>query len=108
MTTLEKQSKSEVILETILEMLGPSAAQLRTPDGGVDVSTRLLEVGLVDSKGLLDIILKVEGRCGVEFNPEGMDVEKGVTLGSLLRSYGEMDSDQRSGRVGLRNHPLWR
>ena len=30
----------------------------------------MLSVGLVDSKDLLDIILEVEARCGVVFNPE--------------------------------------
>jgi acyl carrier protein len=62
-------SKSEIIRSTILELLTPRFSQSGFRNG-VDASTQLLEVGLIDSKDLLDIILEVEERCAVEFDPE--------------------------------------
>lgn len=85
---LQTETKSKMILDAILDMLGPFAA--RSPSGngaGIDLSTRLLDVGLVSSKDLLDIILEVENRCGVLFNPERIDAEKGITLGSLVDAF---------------------
>jgi hypothetical protein len=52
-----------------------------------DASTQLLEVGLIDSKDLLDIILEVEERCAVEFDAEHIDFELGLTLGSLISAF---------------------
>ena len=64
-------SKSDIVRSTILAMLLPPERPHN--DGGIDDSTHLLKVGLTDSKGLLDIILEVEKRCGVQFNPELID-----------------------------------
>lgn len=48
---------------------------------------RLLEVSLIDSTLLLDTILEVETRCGVQFNPERIDFETGVTLEALINAF---------------------
>lgn len=77
---------SEQIRSTVLSMI-PAARLRALGDGGVDASTRLLEVGLIDSTRLLDIILEVETRCGVQFNPEHIDFETGVTLGALVDAF---------------------
>jgi acyl carrier protein len=79
-------SKSEIIRSTILELLTPrlSRSGFRS---GVDVSTHLLEVGLIDSKDLLDLILEVEERCAVKFDPEQINFETGLTLGSLISAF---------------------
>ena len=77
-------SKSEIIRSTILELLTPRLSRFRN---GVDASTQLLEVGLIDSKDLLDIILEVEERCAVEFDAERIDFESGLTLGSLISAF---------------------
>jgi acyl carrier protein len=74
-------SKSD-IQSTILALL-PGRAR----DGGFDSSTRLLEIGLIDSTRLVDIILEVEIRCGVEFNPEHISIEVDLTLGSLINAF---------------------
>jgi acyl carrier protein len=79
-------SKHDAIRSTILAML-PAGRARSQADGGIDASTRLLEVGLIDSARLLDIILEVESRCGVEFNPERIDLETGVTFGSLIGAF---------------------
>jgi acyl carrier protein len=74
-------SKSEIIRSTILAILTP---RLEFSDGGIDALTQLLEV---DSNDLLDIILEVEERCGVEFNPEHINFVTGITLGSLISAF---------------------
>ncbi|MBX9775274.1 MAG: acyl carrier protein [Xanthobacteraceae bacterium] len=78
--------RSEQIRSKVLSMI-PAARVRALGNGGVDASTRLLEVGLIDSTRLLDIILEVETRCGVQFNPEHIDFETGVTLGALVNAF---------------------
>jgi len=78
--------RSEQIRSTVLSMI-PAARVRALGNGGVDASTRLIEVGLIDSTRLLDIILEVETRCGVQFNPEHIDFGTGVTLGGLINAF---------------------
>jgi acyl carrier protein len=80
-------SQSEMIRRTVLAMLPAGRTRSAAGDGSIDASTRLLEVGLIDSTHLLDIILEVETRCGVEFNPERIDFETGITLGGLISAF---------------------
>jgi acyl carrier protein len=68
-------------------MLPPGRARPESKDGGINDSTRLLEIGVIDSARLLDIILEVESRCGVEFNPEHIDAETGITFGALVSAF---------------------
>lgn len=86
MAISNNSSKSEVIFSTIVEMLTP---QLSAPAcaGGVDASTQLADVGLSDSTHLLDIILEVEQRCAVEFDPTRVDFQGALTLGSLVSAF---------------------
>ena len=80
-------NNSDVIRSTILELLPQGRAQALLKDGSLDPSIKLLEVGLIDSTRLLDIILEVETRCGVEFNPSSIDFETGVTLAGLIGAF---------------------
>jgi acyl carrier protein len=80
-------SKNEIIFSTILEMLAPRLSRLPRRGGGVDASTQLLEMGLIDSKDLLDIILEVEQRCAVEFDPTRIDFEGNLTFGNLVSAF---------------------
>jgi acyl carrier protein len=80
-------SKSDIVRSTILELLPQGRGRSILKDGSVDPSIKLLEVGLIDSTRLLDIILEVETRCGVEFNPSSIDFETGVTLGGLISAF---------------------
>jgi acyl carrier protein len=86
MATANSNSKSEIILSTILEMLTPRLARLDVK-GGVDASTQLAEVGLTDSTDLLDIILEVEHRCAVEFDPMRIDSAGTLTFGNLVSAF---------------------
>jgi len=83
---LNTNSKSEIVFRTIVEMLTP---ELSRPEfeGGVNTSTQLSEVGLIDSTHLLDIILEVEQRCAVEFDPTRVDFQEALTLGSLVSAF---------------------
>jgi acyl carrier protein len=82
----EPMSNHDIIRSTVLAMLPAGRARSALGDN-IDASTRLLEVGLIDSTRLLDIILEVETRCGVQFNPEHIDFETGVTLGGLINAF---------------------
>jgi acyl carrier protein len=87
MSVSNSSSKTEVIRSTILATLTSSLLRLGVVDSEIDGSTRLFDLGLIDSKDLLDIILEVEERCGVTFNPEHIEFETGLTLGSLIRAF---------------------
>jgi acyl carrier protein len=50
------------------------------PVSNIDVDLDLIESGLVDSQALLDVILAVESQCGLMFDFDEMDFERGVTL----------------------------
>jgi acyl carrier protein len=86
MAMLNSSSKNEIIRSAILAMLTP---RLSRPEfkGGIDASTQLLELGLIDSKDLLDVILEVEQRCAVVFDPERIDFEGTLTLESLASAF---------------------
>lgn len=86
MTMPNTDSKSEIVFSTILEMLSPRLTR-HNVKGGVDASTELAEVGLTDSTDLLDIILEVERRCAVEFDPMRVDFEKTLTFGNLVSAF---------------------
>jgi acyl carrier protein len=66
------------------------ATRLRKDGRGnarVDPDTDLIELGLVDSQALLDMILDVEQGSGHMFDAEGMDFESGVTLRRLAAAF---------------------
>jgi len=68
------------VIMAALVALGNDAARI----GG---TTELLAVGLIDSKALLDIILEVEQRCNVQFDPERINFEDTLTLNALAASF---------------------
>jgi acyl carrier protein len=86
MAMSNSSSKSEIIFSTILEILTPRLSRLKL-GGSVDASTQLLEVGLIDSTDLLDVILEVEHRCAVEFDPMRVDFEGTLTFGNLVSAF---------------------
>jgi len=85
MSMLGTNNKGEIILKTILEML----PRISGPEfkGGADASTQLFDVGLLDSTHLLDIILEVEQRCAVKFDPTRVEFEGALTLGNLVSAF---------------------
>ena len=83
----EFEAKVDAIRDTIISLLGSLPSSLDPKAIGGNGSAKLLEEALVDSKNLLDIILEVETRCDVRFNPEHIDFEQGLTLGSLITAF---------------------
>lgn len=53
----------------------------------IDPDSDLIELGLVDSQALLDMILDVERGSGRLFDADGMDFESGVTLRRLAAAF---------------------
>ncbi|HEY3847612.1 MAG TPA: hypothetical protein VGL95_10910 [Acetobacteraceae bacterium] len=53
----------------------------------IDADADLIELGLVDSQALLDMILDVEQGSGQLFDADGMDFEGGVTLRRLAAAF---------------------
>jgi len=62
------------------------AASGRQPQE-VNMTARLLELGLFDSEDLIDIILEVEERCDLSFDPDRLDLEAGLTLAGLVECF---------------------
>lgn len=53
----------------------------------IDADADLIELGVVNSQALLDMILDVEQGCGQMFDADGMDFERGVTLRRLAAAF---------------------
>lgn len=53
----------------------------------VDEDTMLIELGLIDSQDVLDLILEVEQRCGCTFDPERIDLESAITLRAIANAF---------------------
>ncbi|MGG5818514.1 hypothetical protein [Falsiroseomonas sp. HW251] len=70
----------------------PAAASAAVAEG-----TRLLETGVIDSTGLLDVILEVEAETGLSFDPLRLDLEGGLTLGMLADAFLPADAEAASG-----------
>lgn len=51
----------------------------------------LIELGLVDSQALLDIILDVEQQSGCLFDAERIDFETGMTLRHLAAAFADSE-----------------
>ncbi|HTB48388.1 MAG TPA: hypothetical protein VK741_32535 [Acetobacteraceae bacterium] len=53
----------------------------------IDADADLIELGVLDSQALLDMILDVEQGSGQMFDADGMDFERGVTLRRLAAAF---------------------
>ncbi len=54
----------------------------------IDYDMDLIEYGVVDSQGLLDLILEVETHSNRMFDAERIDFEGGVTLRRIAEAFG--------------------
>jgi len=75
----------------VVRLLADALARRLRQDGRstarIDPDADLIELGLVDSQALLDMILDAESGSGQLFDAEGMDFERGVTLRRLAASF---------------------
>jgi hypothetical protein len=84
MTTLAADKSPLALLTDAL------AQRLRLEGRGaarVDPDTDLIQVGLIDSQALLDMILDCEQGSGQMFDADGMDFESGVSLRRLAAAF---------------------
>jgi hypothetical protein len=77
--------------ETPLQLLTDALARRLRQDGRaasrIDPDVDLIELGVVDSQALLDMILDVEQGAGLLFDADGMDFESGVSLRRLAAAF---------------------
>ena len=78
------------IRELIVRRLAPKLAQIGVHT--VQDDTNLAELLIADSADLLDVIVFVEGEAAVEFNPDGLDIEQGLTLTQLVSAFGDVSA----------------
>jgi acyl carrier protein len=82
--------RGNYIRELIVRRLAPKLAQIGVH--AVQDDTNLAELLIADSADLLDVIVFVEGEAAVEFNPDGLDIEQGLTLTQLVSAFGDVSS----------------
>jgi len=75
------------VLHLLTDALARKLQQSGHAASRVDADTDLIAVGLLDSQGLLDMILDAEEGSGHMFDAEGMDFEHGVTLRRLAAAF---------------------
>jgi len=79
--------RQNYIRELIVSHLAPKLAQI-----GIDRvrdDTNLAELLVTDSADLLDVIVFIEEHAAVEFNPDGLDIEHGLTLAQLVSAFSD-------------------
>jgi len=78
------------IRELIVSRLAPKLAVIGVHT--VRDDTNLAELLIADSADLLDVIVFVEEEAAVEFNPDGLDIEQGLTLAQLVSAFSDASS----------------
>ena len=71
----------------VLTALGRKLGDGRQFANGFDDDVDLVALGVVDSVGLLDVLLEVEAACGREFDPERLELEGGLTVRKLVAAF---------------------
>jgi acyl carrier protein len=79
------QVERRKIRELVVRRLAPKLAQIGVH--AVQDDTNLTELLIADSADLLDVIVFVEEEAAVEFNPDGLDIEQGLTLAQLVSAF---------------------
>ena len=75
------------IRELVVGRLAPKLAQIGVH--ALQDDTNLAELLIADSADLLDVIVFVEEEAAVQFNPDGLDIEQGLTLGQLVSAFSD-------------------
>jgi hypothetical protein len=83
------EAANDTVRRLLMEVLLRNLDVAALPLDGVDAKTPLMELGVIDSQGLLDIILEVEDRCGLVFDPLRIDLESGVTLDLIATAFAD-------------------
>jgi len=84
------EERGHKIRELIVRRLAPKLAQIGVHTLHDD--TNLAELLIADSADLLDLIVFVEEETDVEFDPDGLDIEQGLTLAQLVSAFSDASS----------------
>jgi acyl carrier protein len=84
------EERGHNIRELIVRRLAPKLAQIGVHTLHDD--TNLAELLIADSADLLDLIVFVEEETDVEFDPDGLDIEQGLTLAQLVSAFSDASS----------------
>jgi acyl carrier protein len=79
------QVERRKIRELVVRRLAPKLAEIGVH--AVQDDTNLAELLIADSADLLDLIIFIEEEAAVEFNPDGLDIEQGLTLAQLVSAF---------------------
>lgn len=74
-------------LTLLVDALARQLRQQGRGSAGIDADADLIELGLIDSQALIDMILDVEQVSGRMFDADDMDFENGVTLRRLAAAF---------------------
>ena len=74
------EAANGTVRRLLTEVLLRKLAQAGVPAAGIDETTELMDLGVIDSQDLLDVILEVEEGCGFYFDALRLDLESEVTL----------------------------
>jgi acyl carrier protein len=80
---VENEAVRSAVLRAVVRKLSAAGRERAQIGEG----TRLLELGIIDSEDLIEIIFDVESQCGCEFDPQELDLETGLTLGGLVGAF---------------------
>ena len=79
--------ENELIRSTVLRAVARKLGAAGHERTDIDVGSKLLELGFIDSEDLIEIIFDVEAQCGCEFDPQELDLGTGLTLGALIGAF---------------------
>jgi acyl carrier protein len=79
------QLSERSLRESILQFLAPKLTEIG-PEG-IDDDANLMGSVLIDSAELLELIVWVEENVQVEFTPDDLNLEDGVTIRQLINAF---------------------
>jgi acyl carrier protein len=82
------QVERRKIRELVVRRLAPKLAEIGVH--AVQDDTNLAELLIADSADLLDLIIFVEEEAAVQFDPDGLDIEQGLTLAQLVGAFSDL------------------
>lgn len=78
---------TDTVLQLLTKALLRKLREAGIPVAGIDETTDLIVLGVVDSQGLLDLILEVEEASELTLDPLLLDLESGVSLERIASAF---------------------
>lgn len=77
------------IREFVVQYLRAIGERLGVPDVEPTDETRLLDTGLIDSMGFIELVLATEEQFGIAIDLDGRDPSEFTTVGGFVRAAAE-------------------